>query len=501
MFSMVKVLGASALSTFLLGTVWAAALPLSGDGAEHALRLMPCRVPAVPEELRCGTFQVYENRDLNRGRMLPLKVVLIPAREPRPEDGPIFYFGGGPGTTNTEGAKYIARSSLRQFHDLVLVDFRGTGDGHRLDCDPLPPGDERRAKVQTPFAPAIASACLRKLAGVFDLTQYSTAQTVEDVDEVRRALGYEQINLFGSSFGTYAALMYVRMHGEHVRSAYLLSLITLNNRVPLYHADAAQWALDRLFDQCDADAACHSAYPALREDFSTVRTRLRQKPIRVSVHDARTGTTTYVVFTEPSFGDAVRVMMYSGERGRKLPFLIEQAKGGMFEEFAKVALEASSDLYATVRLGLYYSITCTEFVSRIRADEIGPATQGRYLGASRLEDQIASCKGWPKTTPPAGYFEPFVSEIPAVLISGDTDPITPPYWGEEVRSTLPNSIHVVVPGGHVPYSECTESIAEEMIRKASTRSLDVGCIEKLRATPFELHNRQEPRETGTTHGT
>jgi pimeloyl-ACP methyl ester carboxylesterase len=449
--------------------------------------LTPCHVAGVQEELRCGTYEVFENRQTRRGHKLPLKIVLIPARSPHPEQAPVFYLSGGPGETNTEFAEDFVGSTLRQDHDIVLVDSRGTGKGHHLACIMPRSDDHLEGYLQTPFSPDIARACRRQLEQRFDLSQYSTATMVEDLDDVRHALGYDKINLDGGSFGTYAALMYIRAHGEHVRSAYLTSLVTLGNRVPLYHAQAAQWALDRLFEQCAADAACHAAYPKLREKFSAVIARLRHGPVRAWVHHPVTGARTEIGLTEEAFADAVRVMMYSGERGRQVPFLIEQAKVGNFDPFAEVAINSSRKFYtANMPLGVYYAVTCNEFVNRIRPEEVESSTRGSYAGTWRVRYQMAACQLWPKTVLPSGYFEPFRSDVPALLISGDTDPASPPRWSEEVHSFLPNSAHLIVPGGHVPDSACTDSIAAAMFRTGSTKGLDLGCVASLRPAPFKL---------------
>jgi pimeloyl-ACP methyl ester carboxylesterase len=469
-----------------------AAAPRSANAAtltqpsRPQLVLTPCHVAGVQEELRCGTYEVFENRQARRGRKLPLKIVLLPARGQHPEEAPIFHLFGGPGETNTEFAKDLLDSTLRQDHDIVLVDFRGTGEGHRLACSTPRSDDHLESYLETPFAPDIARACRRELEQRFDLTQYSTAATVDDLDEVRKALGYGKINLVGGSFGTYAALMYIRAHGEHVRNAYLRSLVTLENRVPLYHAQAAQWALDRLFEQCAADAACHAAYPRLREDFSAVLARLRRGPVRVSVRHPVSGARTNVDLTEKAFADAVRVMMYEGEGGRELPFLIAQAKAGDFGHLAETAINSSRGFYANMPLALYYAVTCNEFVDRIRPEEVEPVTHGSYYGPWRVKDQMASCQVWPKTVLPAGYFEPFRADVPALLISGDTDPVTPPRWGETVHSFLPQSVHLIVPGGHVPDTTCTISIADAMFRTGSTRGLDLGCVAGIRPAPFKV---------------
>ncbi len=467
----------------------AISLGASAAGAQPwppKLALTPCRVADVREKLRCGIYEVFENRQTRRGRKLPLKIVLVPARSPHPEEAPVFFLAGGPGATNTEFAKDFLESTHRQDRDIVFVDSRGTGEGHRLVCQ-LPRSDDHlEGYLQTPFAPEIARACRRELEQRSDLSQYSTAVMVDDLDEVRQALGYDMINLEGGSFGTYAALMYIRAHGEHVRSAYLTSLLTLENRVPLYHAQAAQWALDRLFEQCEADTACHGAYPKLRDDFAAVLARLRRGPVRAWVRHPVTRARTAIDLTEQAFADTVRVMMYSGARGREVPFLIARAKAGDFDLLAEAAINANREFYGDMPLGLYYAVTCNEFVSRIRPEEVEPATRGSYAGAWRVRDLMASCREWPKTVLPDGYFKPFRSAVPALLISGDTDPVTPPRWGEAVHSFLPNSVDLVVPGGHVPVTACTNGISDAMFRAGSTRGLDLGCVAGLQPEPFEL---------------
>jgi pimeloyl-ACP methyl ester carboxylesterase len=461
----------------------------SGAGprsSQSKLILTPCRVPDVEEDLRCGLHEVFENRAARSGRKLPLKIILVPARSPHPQLKPVFYLGGGPGETNTEFVPFALASTFHEDHDIVLVDSRGTGEGHRLACRMPRSDDHLEGYLHTPFAPAIASACRRELEQRFDLSQYSTAAMVDDLDEVRQALGYDKINLAGGSFGTYAALMYMRAHGGHVRSAYLVSLVTLDNRVPLYHAQGAQWALEQLFAQCAADADCHGAYPNLREDFSAVLARLHQAPVRASVRHPVSGAQTQIQLTEQAFADAVRVMMYSGARGREIPFLIAQAKAGDFDLLAETAIDANRGFYGAAPLGLYYAVTCNEFVDRIRPGDVEPATRGSYAGAARVKDQMASCQAWPKTILPEGYFQPFRSDVPALLISGDTDPASPPRWGEAVHAFLPNSVHVVVRGGHVPIASCTDEVAGAMFRTGSSEGLDLDCMAKIRPVPFKL---------------
>jgi hypothetical protein len=123
--------------------------------------------------------------------------------------------------------------------------------------------------------------------------------------------------------------------------------------------------------------------------------------------------------------------------GHRSPHHDRAVTGQLDADLVSGFLETVRGFYAGARMGLHYAITCNEFVDRIRPDEIEPATRGSYLGSWRVKNQMAACKDWPKTDLPADYFEPFRTDVPAVLISGDTDPAAPPRWGEEVKSFRP----------------------------------------------------------------
>ena len=456
------------------------------SSAAPGVTLMPCHVGGVKEQLRCGVYNVFENRRTRTGRKLPLKIVVIPARQAHPERGPVFYMAGGPGESATELADLVMTWGDADEHDVVLVDERGTGDGHRLDCKSAGSDDNLEAYLNGPFDPSAARACGDNLQKKYDLSQYTTPNFADDIDEVRAAMGYDKININAGSFGTYAAQIYMRRHSEHARTAYLSSLVTLADRVPLYHARSAQEGLDQLFKDCEEDPACHEAYPHLREDFAALLKKTREQPVTTFVRHPLTGARTEIHFSERAFADAIRVMMY--HNAQQVPFLIEQAAAGDFTPFAEAGLRANRDIYSGGRMGLHYCITCNEFVSRIRPEEIEPATRGSFLGSWRVRAQMAACQEWPKTDLPADYFEPFHIETPTVVVSGAADPASrPPNEREIVRSYLPNAIELVVPGAtHTPENGCTRSIRHELFRNGTIQGLDVGCITKVQPPPFKL---------------
>jgi pimeloyl-ACP methyl ester carboxylesterase len=452
--------------------------------AESRIELATCQKPWSKEPLRCGTYDVFEDRVSRKGRKLRLAFVIVPAKNGHPAKDPIFWFTGGPGQTASE-TTWMDQSWMHDEHDIVMLDERGTSAANALDCRAPGTLDNLQGYFELPYSADIARACARDLGRVADLTQYSTAASVEDTDEVRRALGYDRINVVGASFGTYAALMYMRAHPDSVRSAVLYSMVIPANRVPLKHAAGAQRALDRIITECEKDAACHATYPQFREEFAAVLARVRAGSVQTTVPHPVSKAPTPVTLSEPAFVDAVRVLLYDTDSAHTLPDLVHHAFLGDFAPIAAAGFDSSYHLYPEMRLGLTLAITCTEFTSRIDPGEIDRETKGSFLGAWRVRGQVEACREWPRTRLPAGFLDPFTSKVPTLIVSGDSDPVTPPEWGEATKAFLPNAIHAVVPGGHVPYNECAEGIAAAVVRAGRTPDIDLACLRDQHPPPFK----------------
>lgn len=478
------------------------ALSASADEARAGspasrLSLAECAIPKHDENgpvagesvaVRCGTFTVPENRTTGRGRTLPLKVIVIPSRAPRAATkAPVFFLSGGPGQAATE-ANWFAGSWHRDEHDVVLVDLRGTGEGTALDC-PSGRSDEDPQSYLRPWLwqGVGFAACRDELSKRADLTQYTTTIAMTDVDELRAALGYERINLEGGSYGTRAAMEYIRMFPRRVHAAVLYSLVPVENRAPLHHAAAAQRAYDLMVDQCEAEAPCRAAYPDLRSDLATIVRRLEAAPAKVTIPDPATGRPAEVTLTASGFADALRVMLYGIDNERRIPLLLSGALGGDYRPFAAAGLASNRNFSRSIRTGLMLSFVCTEDTRRIRPEEAERESAGSFLGTLRVKAQMAACSVWPKGKVPAGYYRPPVSRVPVLLVSGHLDPVTPPQWGEIARRRLPNSVHVVVPAGtHTPTSPCIEGLARKLYATGSVKGLDVSCVAKDPIPPFAL---------------
>ncbi|MGE3705318.1 MAG: alpha/beta fold hydrolase, partial [Vicinamibacterales bacterium] len=293
-----------------------------GPGGSPALaRLHPCLLDEGPTDAFCGTLRVFEDRAAEdrsadarfasdrapgqlaaaehhaapQRRTIDLKIVVAPALKRNARPDPLFVFEGGPGG----GAATLAPERLPMFRrfqidrDIVLVDQRGTGASNPLDCPPDPADEDDVRSLET-YPVSRYRTCLDRLQA--DPRHYTTAVAMDDIDDVRASLGYDQINLWGGSYGTRAALVYLRRHERAVRSVVLDGVAPTDMRLPLFMARDSQRALDRLLDDCARDAVCSREYPDLRGIVSRLWARLAERPTVVLPHP-RTGQLQRVTMT------------------------------------------------------------------------------------------------------------------------------------------------------------------------------------------------------------
>lgn len=475
---------ASAAAVALLGA------PATAQPAERpTLELRPCHKPRFNEALRCGTYHAPENREIRGGRTIPLDVVVIPARSATPRPDPIFFVVGGPGQTASEIAGIWADSPLRDDREVVMVDQRGTSPAHALNCRLGGSPDNLQGYLDPIFTRETFRRCRVELETRADLTRYTTLDYVHDLDEVRRALGYEQINIHGGSYGSRVVLFYLRQYPRHARTAFATGVYTASMRSPLYHAQDSQAALDSIFALCARDAGCSRAFPDLRREFAETMRRLRRQPARVAVTHPTTGASVPVTLDANVFAEGVRVMMYQWERSRTLPLLLHRAHGGDYRPFAETALASNAGLRDQLRFGLLMSTICNEDVPRITEQDIVRETADTFLGDLRVRSQKAACEEWPRRQLPPGTTDPVRSDVPVLLVSGAYDPATAARWGTLAAETLPNSLHVIIPAAHTAGSPCVDRIRQEFLDRGTVQGLDTSCVREMRPAPFILSDQ------------
>jgi len=478
---------ASAVASF-----FALVAPLPAQTTSR-LVLAACTLPGVgaSEHARCGTLSVYENRAA-KGRKIQLRVVVLPATGPAREPDPIFFIAGGPGSSIVEDAGGIVRDavSLRQRRDLVLVDQRGTGGSHPINCPFYGPPDSLQAFLGD-FMPLDAVRRCRELfAKDTDLTQYTTTVAAHDLDEVRAALGAERINLSGGSYGTRAAQEYMRRYPARVRAASLFGLVPPSEAMPQHFARDAQHSLDAVVKECAADAACRAAFPRLAEEIRAVFAGLARAPARVTVQHPRTKQPVAVSLSSNMVAETLRYMLYSSVEAALVPVVMHNAAAGDYTWLANRSLRARGATAGNGMFdGLYLAITCAEDLPRTDAAREAADAKGTFLGEYRMKQQRAACDVWGRSPVPADYDTPVRSTAAVLLVTGADDPVTPPRYAAEVARMMPNALNLVVPfGAHglngLEGMACIDEIERQVIERGSVAGIDTSCVSKIRRRAF-----------------
>ena len=462
--------------------------------------LTPCKLPGLEEEARCGTLEVPEDRGAPSGRRIPLKISVLPARTPEPAPDPVFAIAGGPGESAVGIAAVFAQllEDARGERDVVLVDLRGTGGSNRLHC-PLAGEDDGPEAYVGDFLPVEAlRGCLARLRELgTDPAHYTTTQMVEDLEAVRAALGYGKVNLYGVSYGSRTALVYLRSHPERVRSAVLHGVVPTDMTTPLHYAADSQRSLDLLLSECEGDEACRAAYPDLKKKLAAVQERLAKAPATAEVEDPKTKKKARLTIPLDLFNEELRWRLYA-EGPSPIPEYIERAHQGDFSRLAATVLRQRRAIGsgAALSVGTFLSVTCAEDVPRIEPEEAKRLARGTFLGTYRVEQQVRACSVWPRGKVPAGFADPVSSEVPVLLISGERDPATPPRWGEQVARGLKRSRHVVIRrGAHSGRSPCVRRLLGAFLARGSVEGLDASCAEEAPKVAFLLPAATPPAPT------
>lgn len=428
----------------------------------------------------CGTLPVPEDRSNTRSRQIRLKVAVIPAISPVPKADPLFVLDGGPGGAATEDLGWTATTflTLHTDRDFVLVDQRGTGGSNRLVAPPSPDTSGLTEAQAAATVKAWVSGVLATLPG--DPRFYTTSVAMDDVDDVRAALGYDLIDLYGASYGATAAQYYLRQHADHVRSVVLDGGSLLD--VPLFEhiAPSSQRALNLLFSRCDSDTSCHAAFPNVRSEFEAVLARLRQHSVTTSVIDPQTSKPAVIDLV--GFTSGVHVALLTANVMAELPVMIHAAYAGEWDQVAQAALAAGGGSGGDEgSLVMSSIIRCSEAWARFRVDQTTRLGAGSYL----RDDEVAIATAQARTCPflPAGVVptndgSAVRSDVAVLLLNGGADPQDPPQNVVDAPKDLPNSLSVVVPGhGHtVGHLGCMPSIVSAFVEAGTATGLDTACV-------------------------
>jgi pimeloyl-ACP methyl ester carboxylesterase len=425
------------------------AASLCGAASAATTPLKPCRIAGIPNELQCGSLQRPLDPARPDGVQIEVHYLVVPAMARNKQPDAVLLLAGGPGQSAINvAARVLPRlSRLGNRRDLVFIDQRGTGRSAPLMCpddSKLPITEQLDTEAQFRRLDACRAA-LEQLPYGRDggLRFFTTAIAMQDMDAVREALGVPQWNLVGASYGTRAALEYLRQFPGKVRRTVIDGVAPPDMVLPASFSADTQAALHRLFD------AHGKSHPQLRADWQQL---LASLPRPVTVAHPLTGQPERFTVDRQLLLRAVRPPLYQPTLAAALPAAIQAATHeGRFEGLFGLTSAFGSAKEMRLAMGMHFSVICAEDLPRL-AD----ATDKPGADFQRMDAEMYGrvCKTWPRGAVPADFYRVPAAPGPVLVMSGGADPATPPRHGERVAQALgaghPERVqHLVVPeAGH-----------------------------------------------------
>ena len=446
------------------------------------LALEDCHVKGIKEKVQCGNLQVLENYQKPEGATIDINVVVLPAIDRTSRKEPLMFLAGGPGQAATELAAHIRRvfSEVRKTRDIILVDQRGTGKSSPLECDET---IEKSQNIYTSGMSDLKVDDIRECVSTFthDLSQFNSENAIRDFDSVRAALGHETINVYGGSYGTRAALVYMRMFPQQLRSVVLDSVGPIEVPIGPFGQSAAQ-SFQALVDNCKAELACEKAFPNIEQEFQQVFESLVKAPKTITILHPRLGTPIDMVVDGEKFINSIRMQLYSMEGRTMVPLVIHQAYQGNYMPLAGLlARQDTTDSEGGMYMGLTLNIVCNEDYPKVSVQDWNADANNQFGRNISHRLWRLACPVWPKYRPDNTFYKSVTADIPTLILSGKLDPVTPPSNGEESHQTLPKSRHIVVKNAAhiVAGNTCALELIDQFLDDLKPEELDDKCLTEI----------------------
>ncbi len=449
----------------------------------------------------CGYVTLPEDYENPTDGAVQIYYAQIKSQSDNPQPDPLVYLTGGPGSSGTQLLESSFRTYLRSFagdRDIIVIDQRGTGlSVPNLYCreamtrlaDVLQTTRDTHAETVLD----VLTDCHTRLSeSDIQLDTFHSQNNARDITNVLLSLGYEEWNLVGVSYGSRLALTMMRDYPNFVRSVILDSVYPLEADLYIDAYFSAERALDVLFTTCEADIICNTAYPDLETVFYDLYHELNRNPVVTEFTPPRYQT-LQVEINGYRLYDWVFSWLYTVNSIQSIPRLIYELHEGRTDNIVRTGTLYEAG-FTSISLGMHYTVQCQEeYISddnrnyRDILDEF-PHLDGyiRYPveGLATVE---RLCDLWQAQPRDRVANLPVTSDIPALLLSGNFDPITPPTYADLVDATLDKSYNIVLPHvGHgvLRSDRCAVEIALEFI-DAPHREPNSDCVADTQPLMFD----------------
>ncbi|MDJ0759998.1 MAG: alpha/beta fold hydrolase [Woeseiaceae bacterium] len=455
----------------------------------NALELEDCRISAGPSapgiNARCGTLVTPEDPASPDGKTIELQVAVVPALDLDPQPDPVVPIAGGPGGSSIEmyATQRGAFEALRRTRDILLVDQRGTGQSSLMDCES---DDELvQGSYSDELTIQLTQECLEALP--HDPRFFTTSVAVRDLESVREALGYPNLNLYGVSYGTRVAQHYARRYPETTRSVVIDGVIPSGLALGPDIALESQEALAGVFDRCAEEPACNEAFPGLQDTLSRVLSELSENPVEVTVSGPVSGSPDQLTVSDAELAVAIRLLLYDPNSIALIPLMVNEAGKGNLTPLSAAFQMVAESLSGSMAVGMHNSVVCTEDVPFYDDELIDYAALDRsYMGPDQLSALKAICSVWPSGFIDEDFREPLRYAGPVLLLSGDADPITPPDYAVEAMGELSNPRHLELKhqGHGVIGVGCMPRLVADFVDTRDAQGIDEECLGRAFVMPF-----------------
>ena len=466
----------------LIAAVFSATALLAKPASEESDH---CYIEGLSDRLRCGYIIVNENPNEPNGQKINIHYAVIPAVKNIYPNQAFLAIAGGPGQSAIDNAPLFNNTfaRIRETRDILLIDQRGTGRSNILKCpedksvSPLLMNEGNFDTI------AETNKCLAAIDG--DVTQYTSTAALKDFEAVRISLGYDKLHIYGISYGTRMAQLYMREYAEAIATVTLDGVVPMQQSV-LAIGLAIDRAVDLLISECENLSRCQQQFPSLRKALATTEVELMLSPVKAQIFHPMTGQPTEFLLTHDKFLSVIRLALYSPTTRVLLPYAIHQAGEKNYQ--AVLGLYSLTMEGIDIAMGMHASVVCSEDIHRLSTD-LSTELETSYMGRTMFTELSKVCSVWPSTKVEETFSAPISNNIPTLLLSGELDPATPPDWAILAMADMKNAKHLVAPhAAHgVAMQSCANRLVAQLVDEGSTAELDGDCLKEERPRGFYLN--------------
>jgi pimeloyl-ACP methyl ester carboxylesterase len=295
--------------------------------------------------------------------------------------------------------------------------------------------------------------------------------------------------LYGGSYGTRVAELYMRRYPAHVQAVILDGVTYPQQAIGAETPQDGERALNLIVARCMQAPDCAATYPQLQDDLTNLLREYGPQKSAVTIDDPNSGLPLEIQFNRRILNAALRLLSYSSTQASLLPALIHAAAHGKLRPLAAQSVMNMRQISDQLANGMQYSVICSEDEPFFAAANIDRAAAAKtYQGTDMLDALHEICGLWPRGPVDPDLHAPLHSDIPTLLLSGEADPVTPPVDAERAAVGLTRHRHLILKGeghGQLP-TGCMPNVAADFLDTTAPDKLDATCLDRHTPEPFFL---------------